>query len=401
MCYNRILSLAILLFIIVSPGSGQGKVSPLEIAAAMDMKSIEHTFINMDKYFPIKEIRKTKSPHIFPKGASVELPSTFDYEGEEFEVAKFIDSSYTQGLLIIQDDQLVYEDYMRGQTEETRHISWSMAKSYISALFGIAIDEGYIKSIEQTVDEYVPSLKESGYEGVSIKDVLQMSTGVKFDETYSDPNSDINRWFQAFILGQSQDTFAGTLVNEREPGTYNQYVSINTHVLGMILARATGRSVTDYMTEKICEPIGIEHDMFWLIDGEETEMYLGGLNATLRDFAKLGQLFLHKGNWKGKQLVSTSWVEVSTRADGEHVQPHSKNSASPGRGYGYQWWVTDGDEGEFMAIGVFNQYVYVNPTTKTVIAKNSANQNFYDGSNPYASSLVHLEMFRKIAHSIK
>ena len=241
-------------------------------------------------------------------------------------------------------------------------------------------------------------MKGSGYEGVKIKDVLQMSSGVKFDETYSDPNSDISRWFRTFALGESQDEFAATLVREKEPGTYNHYVSINTHILGMILVKATGKSLTAYLQEKIWQPLGTEYNAYWLVDGQNMEMALGGLNATLRDYAKLGQLFLHQGKWKGKQIVPTDWVKASTTVKEEHLMPQSKNSAHPGIGYGYQWWVPESKEGEFMAIGVFNQFTYINPTTNTVIVKLSANQNFYDNTDPYTLKFTHLEFFRKIAH---
>ena len=150
--------------------------------------------------------------------------------------------------------------------------------------------------------------------------------------------------------------------------------------------------------EKLWEPIGAEHDAYWLKDNEEMEMALGGLNATLRDYAKVGQLFLHKGNWQGKQLVPESWVAESIAMDAEHLQPNSTNSAHPGNGYGYQWWIPEGEDGEFWARGVFNQYIYINPTTKTVIVKNSANQNFYDQSNPHSRADVNLELLRKIAY---
>lgn len=370
----------------------------LKVQKAFDMSKIEHTFIHMDEYFPKKTVAKSSQPYQFPKTKNIKLPEAFQYEGQSFQTEKFLDSSFTQGLLVIQDDKIVYENYWRGQTQSTRHISWSVAKSVVSALFGIAMAEGHIKSIDQKVEEYLPELKGSGYEGVKIKDVLEMSTGVKFDETYSDPNSDINRWFKAFALGDSQDAFAATLVNEKKPGTYHHYVSINTHVLGMILVKATGKSLTEYLQEKLWEPIGAEYDAYWLADGKEMEMALGGLNATLRDYAKVGYLFLKKGKWQGKQLVPLDWLQASTRANDEHLQPESKNSAHPNIGYGYQWWVPAGDEGEFMAVGVFNQYIYVNPSTNTVIVKNSANQNYYDEENPYSQTFSHLELFRKIAH---
>lgn len=159
----------------------------------------------------------------------------------------------------------------------------------------------------------------------------------------------------------------------------------------MIIVKATGKSLTEYLQEKIWKPIGAEFDAYWIADGEGMEMALGGLNAALRDYAKLGRLYLNKGNWNGKQIIPQSWVETSTHSTEEHLQANSENSSSPTFGYGYQWWIPDGDQGEIMAIGVFNQYIYINPTTHTVIVKNSANKNYYDGSNLYALTKTHLE----------
>lgn len=368
------------------------------INQAMSVENIEETYLEMPIYFRSKLLSKSETPFAFPQKANSQLPKRFEHEKENYDISNYLDSSYTQGLLVIQSDTIVYENYWRGQKIDSKHISWSVAKSFTSALFGIAMEEGYIKSVEERVESYVPELKGSGFEGVKIKDVLEMSSGIGFDETYSDPESDINRWWNGFINGASQDAFAATLKNEMAPGTYNRYVSINTHVLGMILVRATGKSITEYMQEKLWEPLGTEHDAYWLTDANGMEMVLGGLNASLRDYAKMGQLYLHKGRFRNKQLVPAEWIKESVHPTEEHLQPNSKHSASPEFGYGYQWWIPNGEEGEMMAIGVFNQYIYINPTTETVIVKNSANQNYYDATNPYRSSIVHLELFRKIAH---
>ena len=372
----------------------------IEIDALMQSSKYAHTFINMDKYFPVKEVKKSTIPHIFPKGKPINLPNKFTYQGQTFNTETYLDSSGTQGLLVLQNDSLVFEQYYNGQMETTRHISWSVSKSFISALFGIAMEEGHIKSIEQKVEEYLPELIGSGYEGVRIKDVLQMSTGVGFNEDYSDFNSDINRWFRSFAFGDSQDEFATTLVREKEPGTYNHYVSINTHVLGMILVKATGKNLTDYLQEKIWQKIGMEHNAYWVADKEGMEMALGGLNATLRDYAKMGQLFLHNGNWKGEQIVPAEWVKASITPDAPHLLPNSPNSSDQGLGYGFQWWIPASTQGEFMAIGVFHQMIYINPTTKTVIIKNSANPRYLDFKNIYSNELVTLELFRALQEDI-
>jgi len=372
----------------------------MEIAEKMDMKYIEETFINMDHYFKKTEVAKSSKPYKFASAQNITLPETFEAKGVTYNTMKYLDDSFTQGFLVIQDDTIVYENYWRGMEEDTRHISWSMAKSVVSALLGVAKEEGLMGSVNKTVDEYLPELKGTGYEGVKVKDVLQMSSGVKFNEDYADKESDINRWFKTFALGGSQDKFATTMVNEKEPGTYNHYVSINTHVLGMILKRVTGKTISEYFKEKLWEPMGAEHDAYWLIDDTGMEMALGGLNATLRDYAKVGKLFLHKGNWEGQQLVPESWVAESQMMDAEHLTPESKNSMHPDVGYGYQWWIPDGSDGELWARGVFNQYIYINPTTNTVIVKLSANQHFYDFENPLSAADVNLELLRKVAYGL-
>ena len=395
-----ILAIVLLILIFFAITKGPKYLRAMEIAEKSQMEYIEDTFINMDEYFDYATVSKSSQPFHYPSKANIELPDKFNFQGRDFDMMKFLDSSYTQGFLVIQNDTIVYENYWRGMVEDTRHISWSMAKSVVSALLGIAQSEGLIGSVDRTVDSYLPQFKGTGYEGVTVKDVLQMSSGVKFNEDYGDPKSDIQRWFRTFALGESQDEFATTLVNEKPPGTFNHYVSINTHVLGMILVKTTGKPIVEYFKEKLWEPLGAEYDAYWLKDENDMEMALGGLNATLRDFGKIGTLFLHKGNWNGQQLVSESWVTESTSMDQEHLTPESKNSAHTGVGYGYQWWIPDGEDGEIWARGVFNQYIYINPTTNTVIVKLSANQNFYDLTNPHSDGHCNLEMLRAVAYSV-
>ena len=396
------LSIALLSAIGCSSSSSSSQSETFVPRDPMPLDEIEYSFIHMDEYLPTRIVEKAEQPFIFArKDNNITLPDSFVHNAHTYHTEHYLDSSDTQGLLVIQNDTIVYENYWKGQQEDIQHISWSMAKSYISALFGIAIEEGYIKSIHQTVDEYLPQLKNSGYAGVKIKDVLQMSSGIKFDETYSDPQSDIQQYWVGFVEGDSQDQFTANMVNETTPGTYNKYVSIDTHVLGMILVEATGKSLTEYLEEKLWKPLGAEFNAYWLVDGHGMEMALGGINACLRDYAKIGRLYLNKGNWNGTQIVPAAWFEASVSASEEHLQPESENSSSPGMGYGYQWWIADGDEGEFLAMGVFNQHIYVNPTTNTVIVKNSANKNFYASDNPYASTRTHIELYRKIAHMNK
>ena len=358
-----------------------------------DEDKIVENFRTFNEIWEVSELEAT-NPSPYAEKSTIALPDSFSFRNDSYDTKQFLKDGWTTGFLVIQNDSIVFEEYYLENTKSTRNISWSMAKSYISALFGIAIQEGHIKSIEQKVEEYVPELKGSGYEGVRIKDVLQMSTGVGFNEDYADFNSDINRWGRGFALGQSQDKFAATLKREIEPGTVNHYVSINTHVLGMILTKATGRTITDYMQEKLFEPLGMEFNGYWLIDGENMEMALGGLNLTLRDFSKIGSLYLHNGKWNGQQIVNKDWVKASLTADAPHVQPTDDSF-----GYGYQWWLPKSDIGEFMAVGVYNQNIYVNPETNTVIVKLSANPHFNDLSFVPANEDALIELYRKISNS--
>jgi CubicO group peptidase (beta-lactamase class C family) len=359
-----------------------------------DEDRIVNNFRTFDSIWPVSVMEASSNKHIYPKDTVITLPKDFEFNGKSYESVKFLKDSWTTGFLVIQNDSIVFEDYYLGNTESTRNISWSMAKSFISALMGIAVEDGHIKSIDQNVEEYVPELIGSSYEGVSIKDVLQMSTGVKFNEDYGDFYSDINRWGRGFALGGSQDDFAATLEREAEPGTINHYVSINTHVLGMIIKRATGRTITDYMQEKLYTPLGMEYNGYWLLDGDNMEMVLGGLNLTLRDFAKIGSLFLNDGKRNGTQIVSSDWVKSSVIPDGTHVQPGEE------LGYGYQWWIPEGDEGEYLALGIYNQSIYINPTTNTVIVKLSANPKFNDKSFVPSSHYSEIELFREISNSL-
>ncbi len=398
---KKISGLFFALLFILSYSNAQSFTTLDSVQSSMQMENIEHSFLGMNNYFLSKDLIKSETPFFFPRKANVKLPEKIKSQETIFDTGQFIDSSGTQGLLVVQDDTLVYENYWRGQQAASKHIAWSMSKSYVSALFGIAMEEGFIESIHLPVDHYLPEMKGSGYEGVKVKDVLEMSSGIRFVETYSDPTSDIYKWWNGFINGESQNEFATTLVSERKAGEYNHYVSLNTHVLGMIIVRTTGRSLTDYMQEKIWTPIGAEFDAYWLSDRMGMEMALGGLNASLRDYAKLGQLYLQKGKWNDKEIVPADWIKESTTPSAPHLQADSENSSSPGMGYAYQWWIPEGEEQEIMAIGVFNQYIYINPTTKTVIVKNGANKNYYDAENPYRSTLVHLELFRAIANTYR
>lgn len=367
-----------------------------EVVSFFDEDKIVDNFRTLDQLVSFNELPAADTPDYFPVDTSRKvLPKNFEQDKESVGAEDYLAKTYTTGILVLQDDTITYERYFRGHTAATPQIVWSVSKSFLSTLVGIAIAEGKIKSIEQTVEEYCPELRGSGYEGVRIKDVLQMSSGVAFNEDYADFWSDINRWGRAFAWGSSQDAFAANLVREREPGTYHHYVSIDTHVLGMILTKATGKRIAEYANEKIWVPLGMEHSSYWLTDDYGMEMALGGLNTTVRSCAKLGSLVAHGGHWHGKQIVPQAWVEASTKPDAPHLVPGSRANSAHELGYGYQWWIPESEEGEFLAVGVYNQFIYINPMRNTVIVKHSANPNFTT-NDPLATTEAFLAFCRGV-----
>ncbi len=365
-----------------------------------DQDKIANNFLTMYQSFNSTVIPASTQPFYFPEAVKA-LPDSFEYDNNDILTQSFIEDSQTTGLLVLKNGKIVYEDYWLGHEQDKQHISFSMAKSFVSALMGIAIEEGFVASIEQAVTDYVPELVGSGYAGVSIKDVLQMSSGVGFNEDYGDFNSDINRFSRATAFGTSLDDFSASLVREKEPGTYHHYVSIDTQVLGMVLTRATGQTLTHYLSEKIWQPLGMEHQAYWLTDDSNMELALGGLNVSLRDYAKLGWLYLNLGQWKNaqgqiQQVVPKQWVIDSITADAPHLVAGENNPASSSPlGYGYQWWLPLGAEDEYAAQGIYNQYIYVDPDQKLVIVKNSANYRFTDKSLNWTAK--HYAMFRAIS----
>ncbi len=361
-----------------------------------DEDRIVQNFQNMDSIFNVSVVPKSTKSTSLPQLPGYALPQTFNYEGNQFAIADFLEESRTEGLLIIHNDTVILEQYANDLQPDESHISWSMAKSFTSAITGILVDQGKL-DIYKHVEEYLPEFKGTGYEGVRVKDLLQMSSGVGFNEDYSDFNSDINRFGRAFAMGSSLKDFAQSLHNSRPPGTYNHYVSIDSQVLGLIISQVSGKTFTELLYEMIWEPLGMEYQAEWLVDNTGFEVVLGGLNATLRDFAKLGLLYLHEGNWNGRQLISKAWVNASITPDAPHLLPNQSELSSNLKGYGYQWWIPRIPKDDFMAVGIYDQYIYINKAKNLVITKLSADHNFK--TNKFEIQAKHVAMFQDIAET--
>ena len=326
--------------------------------------TIVENFSHMDRIFrstPLDVADYALSP--LPYGPQWTLPA---------DVADWVARRQVTGLVVLSGGALVHESYYLGTRDSDRRISWSVAKSFLSALTGILFDKGMIPSLDTDVAELAPALKNSAYAGVTLRQVLQMSSGVAFDEDYGSFWSDINKMGRVLALGGSMDDFAaGIDTRLRPPGTQMQYVSIDTHVVAMALEGATGRDLPDLMAEYLVAPMGFESVPLYLTDGAGTAFALGGLNMTTRDYARFGQMMANGGIWRGEQVVPSTWVRDSTLPSAP-TQPGES-------GYGLQWWIPAGwPAGEFIAIGVYGQYIYVNRNLGVVVAVNSADRAFED-----------------------
>ena len=365
-----------------------------KVKTLYDKDKIVYNFVNMDKIFPSRSINASDNPKPLKRNIRT-LPETFLFEGDQMNLQEHLDYFWSDGMIVIHKDQIVYENYWLGNNENKKHISWSVAKSFISALVGIAYEDGLINSLDDPVTNYLEDFKKTGYDGVSIKDVLQMSSGVLFNEDYADYNSDINRFGRAIATGTSMRDFSRTLTRDREPGTYMHYVSINTQVLGFLLQKVTNKTISEYLFEKIWNPLGMEDSAYVILDDVEDELALGGLNATLRDYAKFGLLYLQNGKWNENQILSEQWINDSHYASGAHLVPGERETSSNPWGYGYQWWIPGFPNTDFTASGVYNQYIYVDPLSEIVIAKTSSNYKYT--SELQMSKDMHIAMFRSIA----
>lgn len=336
-------------------------------------------FCNMDTIFLHVEIPRGSSPvSPLPRGQSMTMPLGY----QDWVCARVATS-----MLVLKHGQIVHEAYYQDTHADDRRISWSIAKSYLSVLFGILIDEGHIASLDDNIVKYAPSLKGGAYDRATVRNVLQMSSGVTFDEDYLSFRSDINRMGRILAFGGKMDAFAeGLKVNFAKPGDVWQYTSIDTHVIGMVARGATGRRISDLMAEKVIAPLGMERAPYYLTDGDGVEFVLGGLNMTTRDFGRFGQMVLQDGMWQGQRVAPAGWITASTTPSAP-TQPEEL-------GYGYQWWMpVDAEPGEFMGRGIYGQYIYINKRADVVIVSTAADQLFREpviiGQN--------INMFRQIA----
>lgn len=319
---------------------------------------------NIEKIFPTRTVQRAqngKAATPFPRE-----PGLFDvsyiWRGGQMDVARFMHLNHVSGLIVVQHGRILLERYGLGRGETDRWTSFSVGKSVTSTLIGAAIHDGAIAGLDAPVTRYMPELAGTAYDGVTVGDLITMRSGVKWNENYADPTSDVARFAAEPVQANGVDpieAYMARLPRAHPPGTVFNYDTGETDLAGLLVTRATGKPLAEYLSEKIWSKIGAERDAVWMVDGAGKE--LGGccISMTLRDYARFG-LFFMRG---GQGVLPDGWVKDASSA---HVA-----TDYPGIGYGYFWWINTGG-GTYAAEGIFGQEIYLDPKRDLVVVVNSA-----------------------------
>jgi CubicO group peptidase (beta-lactamase class C family) len=335
-------------------------------------------FHRLATMFSTRSLRPSSRPWRLPRGAALDIPATFRFGGRIVSTEESLARTDTCALLVLHEGAIVHEEYRHTGGADVPWISWSVAKSFVSAMVGIVIAERLVGSVNEPISDYITVPVGSAYDGVRIGDVLQMASGARWDENYADPSSDISRLMDVMHGRETVEGLVASMVKDIPPGTVCRYNSGDTQALGLLVERATGRSIADFMQERLCEPLGLEDPGTWLLDRSGHEMAFGGLNLTARDYAKFGELYRRGGALGDTPIVPSDWVtdSVTLRPDSASRRRAEIAGEPFPEGYGYQWWLPADSHGDYTAIGIYNQFVYVAPSEGVVAVKLSANRTY-------------------------
>ncbi len=320
-------------------------------------------------------IDKAPAAFHFAPGNRDEIPATVEYEEgqavKRVALSELLRSTGTHAFIVARDNQVLYEGYFNGFERDSVCTSWSLAKSFTSALVGIAISEGYIKSLDDPITNYLPELKDRGFDAITIRNLLTMGSGIQYRIGFFP--------WDEFVLAGYYPNLRQLLLSDLKimepPGESFHYNNFNTELIGMILERTTGRAPSQYLQEKIWKPIGAEYPATWSIDSEEDGFEITPilLNARAIDFAKFGRLYANNGNWDGKQIIPRHWVVESTTRDPNDRRQWETFSRWQDKGgyYKYFWWGVSQASGDysFMGVGTYGQFIFVCPRTRVVIVR--------------------------------
>jgi CubicO group peptidase (beta-lactamase class C family) len=323
-----------------------------------------------DEVFPARKVARGVEARAL-KRAGVEPAIRYRYQSQDSGLDDYLSRNRTTGLLILKGDTILAERYQYDRKPEQRMASYSMAKTIVAMLVGVALSEGTVQSLDDRAEKYVAELKGTPYGETPIRHLLTMSSGVRFTETYSG-SDDVATLVRLSVVGES-DGGAATVMpfrtRDRAPGEKFHYSSAETQVLGLVLRASTGKPLAEYLSEKIWQPMGAEADASWIIDKGGYEAAYFGVNATVRDFARLGMLLANDGALDGRQIIPAGWVRAATTPPAKQFQP---GQASSFFGYGYQTWILPGKERQFVLRGLRGQSVFVDPKSKLVMVHTAA-----------------------------
>jgi CubicO group peptidase (beta-lactamase class C family) len=317
----------------------------------------------METVYRAKVVKRGGRVRLLPK-ARHQIEPAFSYGGKTFTVDDYMKAYNVSGVLVLKGGRILLERYGMGRKPQDRWTSFSVAKSVTSTLVGAAIRDGKIKGLSAPVVDYIPELKGSAYEGVTVRQLLMMSSGVKWNEDYADPNSDVAR--AGFVDNEpGMNPMVGymrKLPRAKPPGTFFNYSTGETDLVGVLVSNAVGKPLSEYASEKLWKTYGMERDAIWMVDTAGHERGGCCMSMTLRDYGRVGQFILEDGRAGGRRVLPPGWVAEAT-------SPQIKDGA-PAPGYGYFWWMRP--QGGFEARGIFGQAVMIVPEERLVVVVNSA-----------------------------
>jgi CubicO group peptidase (beta-lactamase class C family) len=348
-------------------GASKGyPVPPFEYPPGSGQEFMVGTYSYYDKVKPMRTVSKSAVPSIL-KRAAKEIAPVYHYDGRQKTIGDYLDAQPVTGLLIARDDTILFEHYRYARSDQHRLLSNSMAKTITALLVGIAISEGSIRSIDDAAATYVPELANTEYGATPLRSLLQMSSGVVFQEKTYQPDDDIYKLHLA-LVGQNAVGAIAALrqFNTRDapPGTRFSYASSETELLGIVVSRAVRMPLAEYLATRIWQKLGAESDAAWAVDPTGQELAYCCFIATLRDWARLGLMLANDGAWNGQQIVPRQWL-----LDATSVPPDSylRNTIAQSWGYGYQVWILPGERRMFLLLGISGQDIFVDPQSKLIM----------------------------------
>ena len=335
----------------------------------------DYFFQSVSELYPTRTVARGESGQTLPRDETALDGFSYEHDGKTRTLEDLFTDMETSGLMILHEGEIVHESYGRGADSGTQFTTWSLVKSITSTLVGVAVADGKIDSVDDELVKYLPEVAGTGYDGVTIKQALQMSSGVRYDPNLWDGEmtDTVEFMTKSVVTGQSPAfDLAIKYKRENEPGTKFNYNTAESQVLIELVRRATGMDAADYLQDKLWRPLGMQHDAGWVLDAPgKTGAEIGGafFNSTLGDWARFGLFVEQGGVWNGEQILPVDWVDRATVSDEAHLMPGIVHP-NPNRGYAWHWWTYA--DGTFTASGANGQTLYIDRENDIVVARSSA-----------------------------